>query len=129
MITLGNQLAILRVSDSPNIMEQITDYPATKSLLVTIVAVKATSSLIAGKRNPASTHPKLTPRSNNSHTTKETVFLGINANSSSMTNHNNSSLDDWIVDGGCIGHMTYDKSILCDIKPHNSQIPIGDAST
>ena len=103
--------------------------PATKSLLVTIVAIKVTSSLIAGKRKPASTNPKLTPRSSISHTTKGTVFFGINANSSSITNHNTYSLDNWIVHSGCIGHMTYDKSILCHVKPQNSKISIGDALT
>ena len=130
----------------------------TKSLVITIVVIEATWETLLhvkskGKWNASPNNSKFSSKPANNSANKEltchhcgyrghiqpdcqkkkrdnaTKPPSTNLKFTSMTNGKTSSLDDWIVDGGCIGHMTYDKSILCDIKPHNSQIPIGDAST
>ena len=64
--------------------------------------------MIAGKRKGVmpQREPQRTPSSH-----LETDFSGINSNSSSMTNHKRSSLNDWIVDSGCASDMAYDESI------------------
>ena len=65
--------------------------------------------MIAGKRKGVmpQREPQRTPSSH-----LETDFSGINSNSSSMTNHNTFSLNDWFVDTGCTSHMTYDEYIF-----------------
>ena len=60
---------------------------------------------------PTSTNHKPTPRSNIRDTTKETLLLGINTNSSSMINDNTSFLDDLIVGlSNYTCHMTNEES-------------------
>ena len=40
-----------------------------------------------------------------------------------------STINAWLVDRSVVVHMTYDKSILHDVKPNSSQISVGDASS
>ena len=76
-----------------------------------------------------STESQPTPKSNSVHSAKETVFLGIEEHSSHLAGTTTSTIDEWLVDSGATAHMTYDKSILHDVKPSSSQISIGDASS
>ena len=76
-----------------------------------------------------STESQPTPKSNSVHSAKETIFLGIEEHSSHLAGPTTSTIHEWLVDNGATAHMTYDKSILHDVKPSSFQISIGDASS
>ena len=76
-----------------------TDNPAHKDLSCHCWGYKATSSpIVQLATNPASSNPNRTPRSN----------------------HNTSSLHDWIVNNGCTSYMNY-ASLSCVICRHTTQ--------
>ena len=146
MIAIESQLANLKIHDTPNIMDQITQFITLQKELVSLGS-KSTEVEFVHRlmiKLPESFSAFCDTISLLPNTPDMNTFLGMlqdratrkkSAQTSNETllhaksGPTTSTIDEWLVDSGATGHMTYDKSILHDLKPSSSQISIGDASS